>query len=175
MRRTLITGGAGAGKSRYACDRAARCGPKVLVVATCVPCDEEMRAKVERHRAARPAAWHTVERDRDVAAAITPDYDAAVVDCLTLLVSQMLEEEAAESDILAEVADIFDAPPCPLFVVTNEVGWGIVPENPLARRFRDLAGRVNRLAAERADEVILMVAGIPVPVRGTHGRAEPNA
>ena len=166
MTRTLITGGAGAGKSRYACERAALCGPKVLFVATCVPCDDEMRAKVERHRAERSRAWHTVERGRGVAEAIAPGYDAAVVDCLTLLVSQMLIEGAAESDVLAEVASIFEGPPCPLFVVTNEVGWGIVPGTPLGRSFRELAGRVNRVAAQQADEVVLMVAGIPVPIKG---------
>ncbi len=166
MIRTLITGGAGAGKSRYACERAARSGPKVLFVATCVPRDEEMRAKVERHRAERSRTWSTVERERGVAEAISPGFDAAVVDCLTLLVSQMLIEGVAESDILAEAATIFEAPPCPLFVVTNEVGWGIVPETPLGRRFRELAGRVNRVAAQQADEVVLMVAGIPVPIKG---------
>lgn len=163
---TLITGGAASGKSRYACERAGACGPNVLFIATCAPRDDEMRAKVRRHRAERPASWRTEERARDVAGALSPPCDAAVVDCLTLLVSQLLVEGVAEPDILAEVARIFDPPPCPLFVVTNEVGWGIVPESPLGRRFRELAGRVNGLAARRADEVILMVSGLPVRIKG---------
>lgn len=163
---TLITGGAASGKSRYACERAAACGPKVLFIATCVPHDDEMRAKVRRHRAERPAAWRTEERARDVAGALSHACDAAVVDCLTLLVSQLLVEEVAEPDILVEVGNLLDPPPCPLFVVTNEVGWGIVPESPLGRRFREVAGRVNGLAARHADEVVLMVSGLPVWIKG---------
>lgn len=162
---TLITGGAASGKSRYACERAAAFGPNVLFIATCVPRDDEMRAKVRRHRAERPAAWRTEERTRDVARVLSPGYDAAVVDCLTLLVSQFLVEGFAEPDILAEVGSLFDPPPCPLFVVTNEVGWGIVPESELGRRFREVAGRVNGLAARRADEVVLMVSGLPVRIK----------
>lgn len=162
---TLITGGAASGKSRYACERAAACGPNVLFIATCVPRDDEMRAKVRRHRAERPAAWRTEERARDVAGALSPGYDAAVVDCLTLLVAQLLVEGVPESDIQTEVGSLFDPPPCPLFVVTNEVGWGIVPESALGRRFREVAGRVNGLAARRADEVVLMVSGLPVRIK----------
>lgn len=165
----LITGGAASGKSRYACERAAARGPNVLFVATCVPRDDEMREKVRRHRAQRPASWRTEERERNVAGALSPSCDAAVVDCLTLLVSQLLVEGVAEPDILAEVERLFDPPPCPLFVVTNEVGWGIVPENPLGRRFREVAGRVNGLAADRADEVVLMVSGLPVRIKGVEG------
>ncbi len=163
---TLVTGGAGGGKSRYACASAAACGANVLFVATCVPRDEEMRAKVARHQAERPSSWHTIEATHRIADALRPGYDAAVVDCLTLLVSQLMLEEAAESDILAEVGLLCDSASYPLFIVTNEVGWGIVPENALARRFRELAGRANSLAAERSDRVVLMVSGIPLAIKG---------
>jgi len=163
---TLITGGAGSGKSRYACQQANQCGSKVLFVATCVPQDDEMRTKVARHRDERPRTWCTTETARNVAQALRPGFDTAIVDCLTLLVSQMLVEEAAESDILAEVGRLCESASYPIFVVTNEVGWGIVPENALARRFREIAGRANRLAAERADEVVLMVSGIPLTLKG---------
>jgi adenosylcobinamide kinase/adenosylcobinamide-phosphate guanylyltransferase len=163
---TLVTGGAGSGKSRYACDRAAKLGPKVLFVATCEVRDDEMRAKVARHQAERPPSWKTVEATRDVAGSLLKGFDAAVVDCLTLLISQMLVAGAAESDILGEVGRLCESPPYPMFVVTNEVGWGIVPDNELARRFREIAGRANRLAASRADEVVLLVSGIPVPIKG---------
>lgn len=163
---TLITGGAGSGKSRYACERAGRHGSKVLFVATCVPRDDEMRTKVARHRAERPPSWSTAEATRDISRALAPGFDAAVVDCLTLLISQMMIEEAAESDVLAEIGRLCEGASYPVFLVTNEVGWGIVPENALARRFREIAGRANRLAAERADEVVLLVSGIPVTLKG---------
>lgn len=163
---TLITGGAGSGKSRYALERAAASGPNVLFVATCVPRDDEMRAKVARHRAERPSTWKTVEAVRRLADVFGPGYDAAIVDCLTLFVSQLMLEDAAESDILSEVARLCEAPRYPAFVVTNEVGCGVVPDNALARRFRELAGRANRVAAEIADRVVLMVSGIPVEIKG---------
>jgi adenosylcobinamide kinase/adenosylcobinamide-phosphate guanylyltransferase len=163
---TLITGGAASGKSRYACERAAEHGPRVLFIATCIPGDEEMRAKVGRHRAERPPGWRTEERSRGLAGALAPECDAAVVDCLTLLVAQMLLGGAAEREILDEVTSLVADPPCPLFVVTNEVGWGIVPEAALGRRFREVLGRANRIAAGRADEVVLMVSGLPVRIKG---------
>ncbi len=165
-RLTLITGGAASGKSRYACERAARCGSRILFVATCVPRDDEMRSKVARHQAERPGSWRTIECPRGLAEALSPEYDAAIVDCLTLLVSQLLVEGASEADILSEVSRLVETRPYPVFIVTNEVGWGIVPENGLARRFREIQGRVNRLAADRADEVVLLVAGIPVRIKG---------
>jgi adenosylcobinamide kinase/adenosylcobinamide-phosphate guanylyltransferase len=170
MRRvTLITGGAGGGKSRFALESAAECGARVLFVATCVPRDEEMRVKVARHQAERPSSWHTVETTHRIADTLRPGYDAAVIDCLTLLVSQLMIEEAAESDILAEVARLCDWASYPVYIVTNEVGWGLVPENALGRRFRELAGRANRLAAERSDCVVLMVSGIPLTLKGGRG------
>ena len=93
---TLITGGAGSGKSRYACERAAQCGENVLFVATCIPCDDEMRAKVARHRAERPSTWHTVEGTREIATVLTSEYDLAIIDCLTLLISQMLVDGVSD-------------------------------------------------------------------------------
>lgn len=163
---TLVTGGAGSGKSRYALDGAGACGSNVLFVATCVPRDEEMRSKVARHQAERPSTWQTVEATRNIAGLLRPGHDVAVVDCLTLLVSQLMLDEVAESEILSEVQDLCRAPSYPLFVVTNEVGWGIVPDNAMARRFRELAGRANRVAAQEADRVVLMVSGLPVPIKG---------
>jgi len=163
---TLITGGAGSGKSHYACQSAAACGPNVLFIATCVPRDDEMRAKVARHRTERPVGWKTAETTRHVAQAITPGYDAAVVDCLTLLVAQLMLEKAPESEVLGEITRLCESATSPLFIVTNEVGSGIVPDNAMSRLFRELAGRVNRRAAELADRVVLMVCGIPVPIKG---------
>jgi len=140
----------------------------VLFVATCVPRDDEMRAKVARHRAERPASWTTIETARNLAAAFGPGFDAAIVDCLTLLVSQWLLQEAAEAEILAEVRRLCEAAkaaPYPVLLVTNEVGQGVVPEHPLGRRFRDVQGRANQLAAAAADEVQLVVCGLSVRIK----------
>jgi adenosylcobinamide kinase/adenosylcobinamide-phosphate guanylyltransferase len=167
-RLTLITGGAASGKSTHALERAAQCGTHVLFIATCLPRDDEMRTKVERHRQQRPRSWTTVEASRNLAAALAPGFDAAVVDCLTLLVSQLLIDEFADADILAEVDRLCRAARAadyPVVLVTNEVGQGIVPEHALARRFREIAGRANQLAAAEADEVELLVCGIPVRIK----------
>jgi adenosylcobinamide kinase / adenosylcobinamide-phosphate guanylyltransferase len=163
---TLITGPVAAGKSRHACARAADCGSDVLFIATCEPRDEEMLAKVDRHRRERPPGWRTIERASNLASALAPGFHAAIVDCLTLFVSQKLLAGAPPEEIDRELDALLDAPPCPLFVVTNEVGWGVVPAHPLGRRFRDLLGRVNQRVARRADEVVLLVAGLPLFLKG---------
>lgn len=164
---TLITGGASSGKSTYACRRAAEAGARVLYVATCVARDDAMRAKVKRHQAERPASWQTCERARGVADALGTGYDAAVVDCLTLLISQMLVEGRSEPEIQAEIEALAAARPgYPVYVVTNEVGAGVIPANELARSFAVLQGRANQLVAARADAVVWMVSGLPLAVKG---------
>ena len=168
MRMTLVTGGAASGKSSHALRLASAWGPRVLFLATCVPQDDEMRAKVARHRAQRPATWHTIEAPRRLAEAFRDGYDGAVVDCLTLLVSQLLVEGLPDAEIYDEVGSLCQAArraSYPVVIVTNEVGCGVVPEHPLGRRFRELAGRCNQLAAEVAEEVELMVCGIPLKVK----------
>jgi adenosylcobinamide kinase/adenosylcobinamide-phosphate guanylyltransferase len=170
MRRlTLITGGASSGKSRHACAQAARHGERVLYVATCEPQDDGMRAKIERHRAERPSFWTTVERSHKLADLLgTASCDAGIVDCITLLVSQLMIEGAGERDILQEIDALAAAPfAFPLYVVTNEVGQGVIPANALARRFAELQGRANQRLAEQADAVVWMVCGIPVHVKGS--------
>ncbi|HUY87839.1 MAG TPA: bifunctional adenosylcobinamide kinase/adenosylcobinamide-phosphate guanylyltransferase [Pirellulales bacterium] len=168
MRMTLITGGAASGKSLRSLRLASAWGPKILFVATCVPRDDEMRAKVAAHQAQRPATWQTVEATRGLGEAFRDGFDGAVVDCLTLLVSQLLVEHAPDAEIYREVGDLCQAArraSYPVAVVTNEVGCGLVPEHPLGRRFRELAGRCNQLAASLADEVELVVSGIPLKVK----------
>jgi adenosylcobinamide kinase/adenosylcobinamide-phosphate guanylyltransferase len=168
MRTTLITGGAASGKSARALALASAWGPKILFVATCVPRDDEMRAKVARHQAERPATWHTVEATRHVGAAFIPGYDGAIVDCLTLLVAQLLVEDVRDAEIYEEVGSLCAAArraSYPVIFVTNEVGCGVVPEHVLGRRFRELAGRCNQLAAEMADEVEMVVCGIAMRVK----------
>lgn len=163
---TLITGGASSGKSSYACRRAAEAGERVLYVATCIAQDDAMRAKVKRHQAERPTSWQTCERSRGVATALAPGFDAVVVDCLTLLISQLLVEGRPEAEILAEIEALAAARPAyPVYVVTNEVGSGVIPANALARSFAVLQGRANQLVAARADAVVWMVSGLPVHVK----------
>jgi adenosylcobinamide kinase/adenosylcobinamide-phosphate guanylyltransferase len=169
MRRlTLVTGGASSGKSRHACAQAARHGARVLYVATCEPQDDGMRAKVERHRAERPPCWTTLERSSKLADALAAaSCDAGIVDCITLLLSQQLVQGASEAEILQEIDALATAPfAFPLYIVTNEVGQGVIPANPLARRFAELQGRANQRLAERSDTVVWMVSGIPVHVKG---------
>jgi adenosylcobinamide kinase / adenosylcobinamide-phosphate guanylyltransferase len=169
---TLITGGASSGKSSYACRRAAEHGSRVLYVATCEPRDEEMRAKIERHRKERPATWTTVERAARVDGALRPGYDAAIIDCLTLLIAQQLVGGADEPAIYEEVCWIGAVRPgYPVYVVSNEVGQGVVPESPLARRFAVIQGRANQQLAAAADAVVCMIAGMPLVLKDRKPRA----
>jgi len=166
-RLTLVTGGASSGKTSYACGRAERDGANVLYVATCVPRDEGMREKVRRHRESRPAHWRTREAARDVASALTPGFDAAIVDCVTLLISQMLIDDSEDGEILGEIESLAKArTDYPRYVVTNEVGCGVIPENALTRRFGVLQGRANQILAAHADQVVMTVCGLPLHVKG---------
>lgn len=167
-RLTLITGGAASGKSTHALRLASTWGPRVLFIATCVPRDDEMHAKVARHKAQRPTGWTTLETADNLAAALAPGFDGAIVDCLTLLISQWLVADIPESDILSRI-DVLTAAAkrtaYPVALVSNEVGLGLVPDNPLGRRFREIAGRANQLVAARADDVELLVSGISVRIK----------
>lgn len=175
---TLILGGARSGKSAFAEQQAKEvAGDNVLFVATAEARDEEMRRRIERHRRLRPAAWRTVEAPRQVGHAIrehVADAQAVVVDCLTLLVSNVLAEwddpwaeEAAEA-VRNEVAELIAAAhtvKAHVFVVSNEVGFGLVPTSPLGRAYRDLLGEANCRVAAVADRVYLLIAGIPLLLR----------
>ena len=174
---TFVLGGARSGKSRHAqelAEQAARQGGGgVLYVATAAAGDGEMAARIARHRASRPAHWTTVEEPLRVSAVIAragAETGAILVDCLTLLVSNLLlaheagGDEAAEAAVLAEVGALLAAaraiPRARVILVANEVGLGVVPPYPLGRLFRDAAGRVNQLIAREADEVHFLVAGL---------------
>lgn len=176
---TLVTGGARGGKSRHALALAAGCR-SAAYVATAEPLDEEMRRRIGRHREERGDGWATVEEPVDLAGALDrlpPEAEVAVVDCLTVWLGNLVHRAAAGADLADPAAfpEIgaflarLDDPPCPLVLVTNEVGWGIVPDNALARAFRDLAGRVNEEVARRADRVVLVVAGRPLELPGGRG------
>ncbi len=175
VRLTLVTGGARAGKSRHALSLVDRAGPATFI-ATAQALDEEMRVRITRHRAERPAAWSTVEAPIHLAEAVrsAPAGDAVIVDCLTLWVSNLLLAADASPEGLdpwypsGAVDDLVVAlgeRRAPVVVVTNEVGLGIVPPTPLGRTYRDALGRVNQRVAEIAEVVLFVVAGIPMVVK----------
>jgi len=166
---TLITGGARAGKSAAALARArALGGEEVSFIATAEAADAEMAQRIRAHKSQRPAAWETIEEPRDIAAALARSkHDVVVLDCLTLLVSNLLLAGGEEA-VRVGVEDLLSAwrkSGKTLIVVSNEVGTGIVPENPLARRYRDLLGWANQKVAAAAGEVVLLVAGLELRLK----------
>lgn len=175
---TLILGGARSGKSSLALRLATeRGGDDVLYVATAEPLDEEMATRIERHRAERPAAWDTLEAPVQLAEAIEArlrdrgrSFRAVVVDCVTVWMSNVvLAQEAtgpeaqlqAALDEVSSLLDLVRRRELTWLLVSNEVGMGLVPPYPLGRVYRDVMGRVNQELARAADEVILVVAGLP--------------
>lgn len=176
MRVTLITGGARGGKSRYAQERAlALGGSAVTFIATASAGDDEMARRIEEHRAARPAGWMTIEAPRDAGRAVlAAQTDVVVLDCLNMLAANAISGRAAGSEvdalaaIGAETDGLLDAAASrdgALLVVTNEVGFGVHPPTRLGRWFRDGLGAANQRVAAIADEVVLMVAGVPLHVK----------
>jgi adenosyl cobinamide kinase/adenosyl cobinamide phosphate guanylyltransferase len=168
---TLVLGGARSGKSRYAEGLiAALPAPwqsHWTYVATAESGDEEMAERIATHRGRRGPKWQTIEAPRDLAGALKSSRKTPVlVDCLTLWLSNLM---LAEADIEAEVAHLeaaLAAATVPVVLVSNEVGYGIVPDYPLGRRFRDQQGILNQKIAARADRVVLVVAGLPLAVKG---------
>ena len=168
---TLVLGGARSGKSRYAEGVITALPPAWqrpwTYVATAQAGDAEMAERIAAHRARRGPNWKTVEAPRDLPVALKSAPGPVLVDCLTLWLSNLM---LAEADIEAETALLEQAlavAAAPVALVANEVGSGVVPEYPLGRRFRDLQGLLNQRIAARADRVVLVVAGIPLAVKGT--------
>ena len=164
---TLVLGGARSGKSRHAESVVTALPAPWVYIATGEPHDNEMAARIAEHRARRGAEWQTIEAPRDLAGALAavPAGGAVLVDCLTLwLANVMLAGADVEADIALLERALVERKG-PVVLVTNEVGLGIVPENALARRFRDTAGRLNQRLAVLADRVVLLVAGIPMKVK----------
>jgi len=164
MALTVLLGGARSGKSALALRRASALGTPVVFIATAQALDDEMRARVARHRAERPADWSTIEAPVDLAAALcqVPADACAVVDCLSLWVANLVQLGRDEDDLAepaSEAAELAAARPGPTIAVSNEVGMGVVPEYELGRRYRDALGRVNAIWAKRAAEASLVVAG----------------
>jgi len=166
-RLTLVLGGARSGKSRHAEALVMRSAAPWLYVATAQPLDNEMSARIAKHRARRGADWHVVEAPRDLAAVVqgAPAGSAILVDCLTLWLSNLMLADADVGEAIDRLDAALAGAPGPVVLVSNEVGLGIVPDNALARRFRDAQGSLNQRVAARADRVVLMVAGLPLVVK----------
>jgi adenosylcobinamide kinase/adenosylcobinamide-phosphate guanylyltransferase len=164
----FVLGGARSGKSRYAQQRAEALAGRHVFIATAEAYDDEMRDRIARHRADRDARWSTVDAPRDLAAAIDAQSgsgNVVLVDCLTLWLTNIVladrDIEPAANLLCASIGNFVGQ----LILVSNEVGFGIVPDNALARRFRDLAGRLNQQVAGTTNEVQLVVAGLPMRVK----------
>ncbi len=195
MRKIIfITGGARSGKSSFglklAEDRLKALGlkeknnsleetstfslqPKKAYIATAQAFDEEMKDRIEKHRQQRGNDWHTVEEPFDIVGALNKlkEYPVILLDCLTLWISNLMLNNI---DIQREIeqflntinSSAFSFQPSALIIISNEVGMGIVPENKLARRFRDIAGMFNQKVAENSDEVYFVVSGMPIKIKG---------
>jgi adenosylcobinamide kinase/adenosylcobinamide-phosphate guanylyltransferase len=169
------------GKSRYAVDLAGRISNKVLFVATAEALDEEMKTRIAKHQRERPCYFQTLEIPTNLTERIAGrigDAEVVVIDCLTLLVSNLMlvlgEEKSGEMEdtggrVMTEMetlAEFMQRTSATFIIVSNEVGLGLVPENKLGRTYCDLLGRANQLIARYASEVYFMVAGIPIKVKG---------
>ncbi|MBU4305341.1 MAG: bifunctional adenosylcobinamide kinase/adenosylcobinamide-phosphate guanylyltransferase [Candidatus Omnitrophica bacterium] len=166
----FVSGSVRSGKSSFAVSRAKEFKKPVIFIATCRPLDDEMKERVRKHEQNRPKAWTTIEEDMDISAVIgkLKGKDTAILDCLTLWISNLLLAGLSEKEISRRIRDFIAAlkqTPASVIIVSNEVGWGIVPDNRLSRVFRDIIGTLHQRIAAVSDEVYLMVAGIAMRVK----------
>jgi len=168
----FIVGASRSGKSRYAQSLAKKIGGKVAFIATCVPRDKEMEKRVMMHKKSRPRHWKVFEEPKNprvLLNGLKNKFDAIIIDCLGLIVSNFLAAGMDESKIRKEIAALAGClakTAATTILVSNEVGAGLVAQNPLGRQFVDLVGLANQAMAKKADTVILMHAGIPTKIKG---------
>jgi adenosylcobinamide kinase/adenosylcobinamide-phosphate guanylyltransferase len=175
MKKTiLLIGGARSGKSRFAQELARKLGGRVLFVATAEAGDEEMSQRIEEHRQKRPANWRTLEASSHLGKRIKQeigDAQVVIVDCMTLLVSNIFSQHGdqdLEKQVTAEIKELIECLKnidASFVIVSNEVGLGLVPASRVGRLYRDLLGKANQMLASHADEVYLMVAGLPMKIK----------
>ena len=168
---TLVLGGARSGKSRYAEQMVMSAPAPWIYVATAEPFDDEMRVRIAEHQSRRGSDWQTIDAPTDLAGAIedAPKDEPVLVDCLTLWLNNLMFRKIDIDTAVSNLEAALAGREAPTVLVSNEVGFGIVPDNAEARRFRDLQGRLNQRIAAMAGRVVLMVAGIPVLVKGKPG------
>lgn len=180
----FVTGGARSGKSSFAEALTARLGEKVAYIATSVPCDDEMKQRILRHKAGRPKNWSTFETFENVdkvMCELKGKVDVVLLDCITVMISNLMLKadidydtcdietiNSVEKQIKVQIENMLDAAEkisADVVIVSNELGMGLVPEYRLGRVFRDIAGRMNQIIAQRAQDVYLLVSGIPINIK----------
>jgi len=175
----FITGGARSGKSNFAEKMAVGLGKLVAYLATAQPLDEEMAFRIKKHREKRLNTWETYEEPTEVRGLVSRlglEKEVILIDCLTLLTSNLLlrkedkvEDPKWQEEILLEIkklAGVCYKVPAQVIIVSNEIGMGLVPDNSLGRVYRDILGRANSMIANKADEVFMIVSGIPLKIKG---------
>ncbi len=169
---TLVLGGARSGKSRYA-QQLAKQSQYVVFIATAKASDDQMREKIERHREDRPKDWQTIEEPLELSQALAQyqtECDIMVVDCLTIYAANLLEAEGENREGMERrveaLCEELRGVVCSVVLVSNEVGSGVVPAYPIGVQYRDLLGEINQRVARVADDVVLMVAGLPLALKG---------
>jgi len=166
----FITGGARSGKSAFALEKASEISGKKAYIATAEALDKEMKERIERHKKDRGNNWDTYEEPVKIAEVVNEiknNYSAVIIDCLTLWLSNLIHmERKVNKEIESFISSLVTHHSSLIFIVSNEVGMGIVPDNKMAREFRDWAGFLNQKIAETADEVYLVTAGIPIKIKG---------
>jgi len=167
----FITGAVRSGKSKLAVDLAKKSLRKIVFLASCVPLDEEMKERVAKHKQARPGSWKTIEEPINAADVIKQAKadELVIFDCLTLWISNLMlkfDKEELINEKIEGLLLILQQTEAEVVIVSNEVGWGIVPENALARRFRDIAGLTHQKLAAISDEVYLVTAGLAQRLKG---------
>jgi adenosylcobinamide kinase / adenosylcobinamide-phosphate guanylyltransferase len=173
---TLLTGGVRSGKSSLALEMANRSPGKKAFIATAVAIDPEMKQRIEKHRESRGRNFTTIEEPYDLARALScldASVSTVVIDCLTVWLGNLFFKYSENEKQVLEQVELFkkslEKSSHDCIIVTNETGWGIVPENELSRKFRDVAGYVNQAIARIADEVFLLCSGIPMQIKGEKG------
>ncbi len=166
---TLVLGGVRSGKSHYAQQLGERAARVVFVATATAGDDPEMQRKVKRHQSSRPPHWQTVEEPLRLAETIAhfgPNCDLMIIDCLTIFAANLLHAQGDEQRPIEALCMALKSPPCSIVLVSNEVGSGVVPAYPSGRRFRDLLGEMNQSVARVASNVLLLVAGLPLLLKG---------
>jgi len=168
----FIIGGCRSGKSKYALSYAnTHWQPPKCFLATSEPLDQEMEVRIANHQKERGPDWHTIECPINICHSIQNNshkYSGMILDCITLWISNLMCQDMDDAFIKKQIAQFLDALTniqCPIVIVSNEVGLGIVPDNVMARLYRDLVGYANQQIAAVAEEVVFMVAGIPMTVK----------